>query len=151
MQTEWSGPPTEESSEHGYTRKLAALATIESDQGEASYSFSGLMRYRVGADNCSLEIDDYDIRGVRLDGLDFGVIEYRNREPLRVAVGNDRRFTIRTQICWRDQANTDGLMDLVMRGNLLENHAIAYLSSTISGSLDVGGAGNIHMTTPAQW
>jgi hypothetical protein len=156
MQTEWSGPPEAasargENGEHGYTRKLAALTTIESDQGEASYSFSGVMRYRVGADNRSLEIADYDIRGVRLDGLDFGVIEYRNSEPLRVEVGDDRRFTIRSQISWRDQANPDGRMDLVMRGNLLENHAIAYLSSTISGSLDVGGAKNIHMTTPAQW
>lgn len=151
-ETEWSGPPQElVDGARGYTRKLAALTTIESDGGEASYSFSGVMRYSVGADDRTLEISAYDIRGVRLDGLDFGVIEYSNREPLRVEVGDDRRFTIRTQVCWRDRQNPDAIVELVMRGNLLENHAIAYLSSTISGKLDVGGTGNLHMTTPAQW
>lgn len=151
-QTEWSGPPQEPvEGTQGYTRKLAALTTIESDRGEASYSFSGVMRYSVSADARTLEISDYDIRGVRLDGLDFGVIEYRNREPLRVEVGDDRRFTIRSQVRWSDQHNPDGSLALVMRGNLLENHAIAYLSSTISGDLEVGGAGSVHMTTPAQW
>lgn len=150
-QTEWSGPQGSLADEHGYTRKLAALTTIESDQGEASYSFSGIMRYRVSDDDRSLEISEYDIRGIRLDGLDFGVIEYRNREPLRVEVGEDRRFTIRAEISWRDQHNPESPMKLVMRGNLLENHALAYLSSSISGSLEVGGAGNVHMTTPAQW
>ena len=150
--TEWSGPPQDTSSEGPfYTRKLAALTTIESDQGEASYSFSGVMRYRVGVEALSLEIFDYEIRGVRLDGVDFGEIEYSTPEPLRIVVGDDRRFTIRTEIRWTDQSNRESPLKLVMRGNLLENHAIAYLSSSISGSLDVGGAGNVHMTTPAQW
>ncbi|PRQ00484.1 hypothetical protein [Enhygromyxa salina] len=151
-QTEWSGPPEElVDGTCGYTRKLAALTTIESDGGEACYSFSGVLRYSVGPDDRALEISTYDIRGVRIDGLDFGVIEYSNREPLRVDVGDDRRFTIRANVCWRDRQNPDGTLALVMRGNLLENHAIAYLSSTISGNLEVGGTGNLHMTTPAQW
>ena len=151
VQTEWSAPPQETvDGADGYMRKLAALTTIKTDQGEASYSFSGVMRYSVdGANN--LEIVQYDIRGVRLDGIDFGVVEYRNREPLRVEVGADRRFTIRSDIQWSDSNNPDGAMKLVLRGSLLEDRTIAYMSSMIKGSLDVGDGGNLHMTTPAQW
>jgi hypothetical protein len=150
-ETEWTGPAAEDSGERCYTRKLAALTTIESAQGESSYSFSGVLRYRVSEAGDAFEVQQYDIRGIPLDGPDFGVIEYRGREPWRVEIDADRRFTIRSSVAWRDQHNGDASMDLVLRGNLLENHAIAYLSSTICGALELGGAGEVHMTTPACW
>jgi hypothetical protein len=148
--TVWTGPPSDSSGGRTHTRKLAALTTIDSAQGESNYSFSGVLRYTVTEDG-ELQIDTYDIRGIPLDGPSFGVIEYRAREPWRVKVGDDRRFTIRSKIAWRDEHNPDASMDLVLRGNLLDNDAIAYLSSTIRGSLELGSAGEVHMTTPAVW
>lgn len=149
-ETVWTGPQSEESEGPVRTRKLAALTTLESDLGESNYSFSGVLRYSVSETN-ELEIQQYDIRGIHLDGPDFGLIEYRAREPWRVAIGDDRRFTIRAPIAWRDQHNPEGSMDLILRGSLLENHALAYVSSIIRGSLVLGGAGEVHMTTPACW
>lgn len=150
-ETIWTGPPTEAAGEHGYTRKLAALSTIESELGESSYSFSGTLRYRVSEAGDILEILEYHIRGILLDGPDFGIIEYRASEPLRVEIAEDRRFAIRCPLSWRDRHNPDASVDLILRGNLLENHAIAYLSSVITGVLELGGAGEVHMTTPACW
>jgi hypothetical protein len=150
-ETVWTGPQTEESDGRTRTRKLAALTTIESDLGESNYSFSGVLRYSVAESNDEVEIQRYDIRGIHLDGPNFGDIEYRAREPWRVQVGDDRRFTIRATIAWRDRHNPEGSMELILRGSLLENHALAYVSSTIRGSLVLGGAGEVHMTTPANW
>ena len=149
--TDWTGPVAEHAGDRSYSRKIGAIATIESAQGESNYSFWGTLSYRVPEAGDFFEVLQYEIRGVLIDGPDFGVIEFRARAPWRVELNGDRYFTIREPLVWRDQHNQAAKMDLVLRGSLLENDAIAYMSSTIGGALELGGAGEVHMTTPACW
>jgi hypothetical protein len=152
MQTVWGEQPVEVAGE-SYTRKLSTITSVESGHGESTYSFSGHIRYRICDEGRRLEVDQFAARGIHLDGPDLGPIEYVNRDLWSIDLADDRRFALRAELTWRDAHNTDALMNVTLRGTLLQNHALAYISSATQGTVASGGVdeSEVFMSTPAIW
>jgi len=134
-------------------RRLAAISCIESDQGDSTYSFSGHIRYAATADHNQLHVKEYRVRGIHLDGPDLGSIQYRTRGESLFEVGSDRCFQMHVELLWTDRNNTDAVVQSVLRGTLLENHKLAYISTSTNGTIALGedGEGEVCLRTPALW
>jgi hypothetical protein len=134
-------------------RRLAAISSIESVKGDSIYSFSGHIRYAVADDHRQLHIKEYSVRGTHLDGPDLGSIEYCARGGWQTEVASDRSFQVHAEILWTDSSNTNAVVQSTLRGTLLENHRLAYISSSTSGVIALGEdcEGEVCLRTPANW
>lgn len=152
IQTEWGDQPPE-AADDCYFRKLATITSIESELGDSTYSFSGHIRYRIAKEESLVVVDEYNVKGLHLDGPDLGQVEYLNSSPWFVPVAEDRRFCCRTELIWRDSNNSDARLNLTLRGTLLENGALAYISSTTQGDVALSESvnGEVYVSTPACW
>jgi hypothetical protein len=151
MDMAWTDQPLRSSSGL-FERRLAAISCVESNQGDATYSFSGSLRYVLTADR-QLTIKEYSVRGIHLDGPDLGTIEYHAQREWQAEIASDRRFEVRGELHWTDRNNTGAIVHSVLRGTLLENQTLAYISTSMSGQIALGEAceGEVCLRTPALW
>lgn len=138
-----------------FGRNLATITTVDSEEGDSTYSFSSQVRCVLSPDGSTITVKEYAGRGVFIDGIDLGNITYKNIGEWTSALNPDRTFQASGTVAWSDKFDKAVPLNITFRATLLEGNQLAFVSNTTQGETAyedrLASKHSVSVDVPACW